>query len=36
VQHSGPHVGEHTEEIYGSLLGISAEEIEALRAEGVV
>jgi formyl-CoA transferase len=36
VQHSGPHVGEHTEEIYGSLLGMGAEEIEALRAEGVV
>jgi crotonobetainyl-CoA:carnitine CoA-transferase CaiB-like acyl-CoA transferase len=36
VHHSGPHVGAHTEEVYGELLGMSRDEIEALRAEGVV
>jgi formyl-CoA transferase len=36
VHHTGPHVGAHTEEIYGELLGMGAAEIEALRAEGVV
>jgi crotonobetainyl-CoA:carnitine CoA-transferase CaiB-like acyl-CoA transferase len=36
VHHTGPHVGAHTEEIYGELLGLSHDDIEALRAEGVV
>ena len=31
-----PHVGEHNAEIYGGWLGMSADEITALRAEGVV
>jgi len=36
VRHSGPSIGAHTEEVYGELLGMSRDDIEALRAEGVV
>jgi crotonobetainyl-CoA:carnitine CoA-transferase CaiB-like acyl-CoA transferase len=36
VNHTGPSVGAHTEEIYGELLGMGRAEIDALRAEGVV
>jgi formyl-CoA transferase len=28
--------GSHNEEIYGGLLGLSAEELQTLRAEGVI
>ncbi|MBI2907447.1 MAG: CoA transferase [Chloroflexi bacterium] len=31
-----PHLGQHNEEVYGSLLGISRDELAALKAEGVV
>ena len=31
-----PLLGEHNDEVYGSLLGLSADEIDALRSEGVV
>lgn len=33
---AGPEVGSHTAEVYQSLLGLSAEEINKLRQEGVV
>jgi len=36
INHTGPSVGAHTEEIYGELLGMSKADIDALRAEGVV
>jgi len=32
----GGAVGSHNEEILGGLLGLSAAELEALRAEGVI
>jgi crotonobetainyl-CoA:carnitine CoA-transferase CaiB-like acyl-CoA transferase len=32
----GPELGAHTEEVLGELLQLSAEEIEGLRAEGVI
>ena len=32
----GPKLGEHTEEVLGEHLGLSHEEIEALRTEGVL
>ncbi len=31
-----PHLGEHNQEIYGELLGLSTAEIEALRAVGAI
>jgi len=31
-----PLLGQHNEEVYGELLGLSSEELEALRKEGVV
>ena len=36
VTHAGPRLGRHTDEILSALLGLSAEEITALRAEGVI
>jgi crotonobetainyl-CoA:carnitine CoA-transferase CaiB-like acyl-CoA transferase len=36
IQRGAPRLGEHNEEVYGSLLGITAAEITALRAEGVI
>ncbi len=36
VSHAGPALGEHTEEVLGGMLGMSSEDIAALRAEGVV
>ncbi|OLC12191.1 MAG: hypothetical protein AUH29_17120 [Candidatus Rokubacteria bacterium 13_1_40CM_69_27] len=36
VTHAGPPLGHHTDEILSGLLGMSAAEIAALRAEGVV
>ena len=36
VTHAGPALGCHTDEIFQRLLGMSAAEIAALRAEGVV
>ena len=36
VSGPGPLLGEHTDQVLSSLLGCSAEEIAALRAEGIV
>ena len=36
VAHAGPALGRHTDEILSGLLGLSAEEIATLHAEGVV
>ncbi len=36
IQRGAPRLGEHNEEVYGSLLGLSVEEIVALQAEGVI
>ena len=36
IRRGGPCLGEHTEKVLGELLGIGAEEVAALRAEGVV
>ncbi len=36
VTHAGPKLGSHTEEVYQGLLGKSDEELEALRAQGII
>ena len=36
VRHSAPQVGEHNDEIYRVRLGMSSDEIEALKAEGII
>jgi formyl-CoA transferase len=36
VEHLGPALGEHNDEVFGGMLGLSAEEIGRLRAEGVI
>ncbi len=36
IRHGAPKLGEHNEEVYGSLLGISGSEIEELRRDGVI
>ncbi|GAA3889333.1 CaiB/BaiF CoA-transferase family protein [Leifsonia kafniensis] len=36
ITHAGPRVGEHTDEVFGELLGLSREQIDGLRAEGAV
>ena len=36
VDYAGAALGRHTDEILSGLLGLTANEIEALRAEGVV
>jgi crotonobetainyl-CoA:carnitine CoA-transferase CaiB-like acyl-CoA transferase len=32
----GPELGQHNEEVFGNLLGLSPTEIEKLRAEGII
>ncbi|MGH7354968.1 MAG: CaiB/BaiF CoA transferase family protein [Candidatus Rokuibacteriota bacterium] len=36
VTHAGPTLGRHTDEVLGGLLGLTAAELTALRAEGVI
>ena len=36
IRFTGPRLGEHNELIYGSLLGLQADELEALQNDGVV
>lgn len=36
VRSTGPRLGEHNEEVYGGLLGLSDAERDSLRAEGVI
>jgi len=36
VEHLGPELGEHNDEIYGGLLGLSAQEIRQLQTDGVI
>lgn len=36
VAHAGPPIGHHTDEILGGVLNLSAEDIAALKAEGIV
>ena len=36
VQRGAPRLGEHNEEVYGSLLGLSADELASLKADGVI
>ena len=36
IQHGAPRLGEHNDEVYRGLLGLDAEELEALRRDGVV
>ena len=36
VRWPGPALGEHTDEVYGSMLGLTADELAELRADSVV
>ncbi|WP_216900579.1 CaiB/BaiF CoA transferase family protein [Nocardia alni] len=36
VGHLGPRLGEHNHEVYGELLGLSADDVDALRGRGVL
>jgi crotonobetainyl-CoA:carnitine CoA-transferase CaiB-like acyl-CoA transferase len=36
VDHLGPRLGEHNAEVYGELLGLTPDEIDDLRARGVL
>ena len=36
VRHTGPHLGEHNESIYGEWLGYDEERIDALKADGII
>ena len=36
VRHTGPALGEHNDDVYRHLLKLSDEELEGLRADGVV
>jgi crotonobetainyl-CoA:carnitine CoA-transferase CaiB-like acyl-CoA transferase len=36
IQRGAPKLGEHNDEVYGGLLGLSREQIDDLRAQGVI
>ena len=36
INWSGPELGEHNEEVLGAILGLDADAIERLRADGIV
>ena len=36
IEHPAPQVGQHNDEVYAGLLGLSAKEIEGLKVEGVI
>jgi formyl-CoA transferase len=36
IRHAGPRLGEHTDEVYGEWLGLTASEIEDLRRDRVI
>lgn len=36
VTHAGPAIGEHNHQVYGELLGLSAQDVDSLVAEGVL
>jgi len=36
IEHLGPELGEHNDEIYRGLLGLSASEMDQLRSDGVI
>lgn len=36
VEHLGPPLGEHNHEVYGELLGLTLDQIDDLRARGVL
>ena len=36
VGHLGPRLGEHNAEVYGELLGLTLDDIDDLRARGVL
>ena len=36
IQHGAPRLGEHNDEVFRGLLGLDAEELEALRRDGVI
>ncbi len=36
IRTPSPQLGQHNEEVYGGLLGLSAEKLEQLRQEGTI
>ena len=36
IKFSGPHLGQHNQEIYGDLLGLTSAQLDAFKSEGVI